>query len=201
VSLSARSSPGRAVRFSSNPFDHSPKPLDRVHDDSPGAGRDAGETHRTQQSQGQIPRGGQELGSVPAPHAAGVLAQRDVADVMQAVLDPPVAPVELQEAGRVGLLGLEAGDPIGHLDGVLIALPTFARDLVDLPHVLPEGSQIRRQFRGRDHRAPFASAVPLGDGRRAGAGRLTPAPFIGGNRPRPGRRWPRCRGARSVDSP
>ena len=112
-----------------------------------------------------------------------------------------MAPIKFQEAGRVGLFGVEAGDPIGHLDGMLIALPTFPRDLIDLPQIVPDGSQIRRQFRGCDYRTPFASAMSLVDGRRAGAGRLTQTLLIGGNSPRPGRKRSRYREATSVGSP
>lgn len=46
---------------------------------------------------------------------AGILAEGDVLGAVPAVLDPPMAALEREQACRVGDGGRQAGDALGHL--------------------------------------------------------------------------------------
>ena len=72
-----------------------------------------------------------------AGHAARVFPERDVSDVVQAVLDAPVPAPDLLERLRVCLLGCEAGDGVRRfVRGVAVFAPR-AVDAADLADARP----------------------------------------------------------------
>jgi len=66
-----------------------------------------------------------------------VLVEGAIADVVQAILDRPMLPIEFEQAGRVGLLRREAGDAKDGLAllGVVREVHAHALDARDLLNV------------------------------------------------------------------
>src|SRR5579871_5716841 len=79
---------------------------------------------------------------------AGILAQGDILDAMQAVLNLPVPPLELQQALGWGNLRREAGEAILHHLLALAFLGPGAPQAEDLGHARPV--QVVRQIGGGD---------------------------------------------------
>ncbi len=71
--------------------------------------RDAGSA---EQADGRIAERGQVLRAVARSHLTLILAPRHVADPMQAILDPPMAPPVLEQHRRVGPWTRHAGDGV-----------------------------------------------------------------------------------------
>lgn len=90
---------------------------------------------QTDEADGEVAQGGQDLGSEALAHAAAILVEGDVADPVQAVFDAPVAAVELDEALGGGLLWGQAGDEIGPLGGGTAFSVDGALDAGDLGEV------------------------------------------------------------------
>jgi hypothetical protein len=61
-----------------------------MHDDPPSRGDNTRESQGAKQSQHKIARRGQHLRGVLTADSTGVLTERDVADVVEPVLDGPV---------------------------------------------------------------------------------------------------------------
>jgi hypothetical protein len=124
--------------------------------------------------------------------AAAVFAERFIADVEHAILDRPMMAVEIQQAGRVGLVARHAGDAIDGLArgfafaGGTVGPRAFAGDAKDLSDAGPAERvlQVGVQRRGAGERPFLAATVPLGVGGRrvAFAGAFTLD--VGGKRPR-----------------
>ena len=64
---------------------------------------------------GQIAQRGHGLRSRACAQARTIFAKGDIAHIMQAVLDAPMAPRQIEEASRTGLDGGEVGDEVDHL--------------------------------------------------------------------------------------
>jgi hypothetical protein len=103
-----------------------------VHHDPPSCGDNAGKSQRTEQSQGKVTGRSQHLRGVVSADATRILTERHVTDVVQPVLDSPVASVQREQPLGVGSLGFEACDPVGHLDAVFPLFPPLASDLANL---------------------------------------------------------------------
>ena len=93
---------------------------------------------------GQIAQRGHGLRSRACAQARTIFAKGDIAQIMQAVLDAPMAPRQIEEASRTGLDGGEVGDEVDHL---LSRLARFAhrdraRQARHLTDQRPVGSQI-----------------------------------------------------------
>ena len=65
------------------------------------------------QTDGEAAQAGDVLGAVAGADAAAVLVIVPIEDVMAAVFDSPVAPVNFEQALGIGLLGGTAGDAVG----------------------------------------------------------------------------------------
>ena len=63
---------------------------------------------------GQIAQRGHGLRSRACAQASTIFAKGDIAHIMQAVLDAPMAPRQIEEASRTGLDGGEVGDEVDH---------------------------------------------------------------------------------------
>ncbi len=99
------------------------------------------------------------LRSLAGPHTAGVFPKRHVPDVVQAVFDPPVAAGEFKQAGGIGSIPREAGDPVGHFRCGLISDRAGAfesKDLLD-----PRPVQVAVEGGGAGELAGFDPAVAL----------------------------------------
>lgn len=66
------------------------------------------------------------MGSGTSTHSAGILAERDITPAVQAVLDPPVLPGQLEQLRGAGPLAAQAGDPEDHLGLQLLTDAAFA---------------------------------------------------------------------------
>lgn len=92
------------------------------------------EAGQTAEGDGEVVQAGHDRWTVADTDTRAVLAEGHVADIMGAVLDAPVAAVELQQAVRVSLLRRQTG----HEEDGLVALLTgfelgdFAFDATDL---------------------------------------------------------------------
>jgi hypothetical protein len=77
------------------------------------------------------------LGARAFANAAAVFIEGDVAHPVQAVFDGPMSTAQIQQAGRVGLLGGEAGDAVDGFGAPLFAeqLSGIALDTEDLADV------------------------------------------------------------------
>jgi hypothetical protein len=140
----------------------------------------------SRQPHDHVAQGTEHLGRRTAAGPAGVLSQAHIADVVQAVLDAPVAPLQRQQPRRVGLARPEAGDPVGDLQrraGAGRASPFDSEDL------RPLGPAARRGVGGdearRRQRPSLDPPVPFGQ-LAGGPSRLIPgAPLPGGKSPQP----------------
>jgi hypothetical protein len=65
-----------------------------------------------ERADGEVTQAGHDLRAGPGAQLGGVLGEGHVTDVVQAVLDRPVPPQEVGEAGRAGLGMGEAGDRV-----------------------------------------------------------------------------------------
>src|SRR6185437_10006406 len=74
--------------------------------------RDVRRASAVQQGNGEIAQSGEHLGSVPRPQLRAIFAEGDIAHVMQAVLNVPMAPYQGQEAFGTGLRGGKRGDEV-----------------------------------------------------------------------------------------
>jgi len=133
--------------------------------------------------------------------AASVFVKAYVTDVVEFVLDTPVATIEDEQPMGVGPLRFKAGDPVGDLDGVSTVFPPFASDLANLLKIGPSGPEVGRQFCRGDQRAALASAMPFVTDRGPRAGRSTLPLLVGGKPPRLRRKSLRCLVATSVGCP
>jgi hypothetical protein len=77
------------------------------------------------------------LGAGAFANAAAVFIEGDVAHPVQAVFDGPMSTAQIQQAGRVGLLGGEAGDAVDGFVAVFLAedFSGIALDTEDLADV------------------------------------------------------------------
>ena len=78
-----------------------------------GAARDVRPAAEAEQADRDVAHGGHDLGGRAGPDLGAVFVEGDVADVVGAVLDPPVAADERGDVGGVGLAGGQAADPVG----------------------------------------------------------------------------------------
>jgi hypothetical protein len=109
---------------------------------------------------GEVPAGGERAGSVACAGLGAVLVVGDVADVVDAVLDGPVAADEPVELCGVGLVGGEAGEEVGRLgrDQPVMQVAAFAVDADDLRGVVEQTVGCGRGRRGAVVDATVASA-------------------------------------------
>src|SRR4029453_13261671 len=75
-------------------------------------GGEGGWSGAAQRADGQVAQAGHDLRAGPGARLGGRLGEGDVAELMQAVLDRPVAPQEVGEPSGAGLAMGEAGDRV-----------------------------------------------------------------------------------------
>ena len=127
------------------------------------------------QVEGGVADRGERLGCRSGADPAVVLAERDVADVEQAVLDLPVVAGELQQAGCSDEGGIEAGDGVDHLARAAILQLADALDAADRLEARPRLIEAGRQLGAHLNAPDLDAAVALLD--RLGAdeiGGITP---------------------------
>jgi hypothetical protein len=134
--------------------------------------------------QDQIPQRRHDLSGVPFPNATGILLERDVTTIVQAVLDAPMLTVQLQEFRGVCAFTRQAGDAIDNLMFDFHANPSLAVKLKDLAAARP----ILRQVIGHPCRRPqgplLPPAVPFIDGGHLVETRGVKRDLSGGKSPR-----------------
>ena len=127
---------------------------------------------------GQIAQGGEHVGSGAGAERRAIFAKGDIADVMQAVLDVPVAPHQGQQALRAGLCRREGGDEI---HGLLAGLArSSGRDVsAEAPHLgdlrpARLGGQVGREVATQGQAPEFTTATVAveGLGLRRGRARI-----------------------------
>ena len=94
----------------------------------------AGGSH---QREADIAQRGEILRAVLGFRPAGVFAERDVADPVQAIFDAPVAAIQSEQIGGGRSLSREAGDGIGNLRRHASLLFDGAFDAADLREARP----------------------------------------------------------------
>lgn len=117
-----------------------------------------------QEADGEIPEGGHDAGSISGSNLGAIFIKGDIPDIIQAILDRPVAAVELQEAAGEGFLRGEAGNPIDCLFASLTALhfgelSLDGEDLADRRKL-----KVVIQLRAGPDPANFQAAMPFIDG-------------------------------------
>lgn len=117
-----------------------------------------------QEADGKIPKGGHDAGSVSGSNLRAIFIKGDIPDIIQAILDRPVAAVELQEAAGQGLVRSEAGHPIDCLFASLTAvhfgeLPMDTEDLANIRKL-----KVVIQLRAGPDLANFQAAMSFIDG-------------------------------------
>ena len=138
-------------------------------------GRDFLDAGEAEEAEGGIAEGGEVLGGVAGLHLALVLAEGDVADPVEPILDSPVIAPAGQEQRRIGALGRNAGDRVLDLDRLLA--PSGRRPLE--PADLSEAGPLKMLGQSRaDLQTPHDRAsVALLDG--AGFSERLPSPPLG----------------------
>ncbi len=86
----------------------------------------------SEQRDDSVAKGGQILWGVAFADAAGILIERDVADVVRTVFDAPVASPPSEQLGRTGLVAWYAGDRVVDFDRLLAVSLGGANDPADL---------------------------------------------------------------------
>ncbi len=100
----------------------------------------------------------QHLRARPDARPVTVLAHRNVADVTNTVLDPPMPAVPGQKRRRPGPRSRHAGDRVGHLAGRLAPLPHLGLNPADLRYLRPVEVAVEHR-RGRQRPALDSVAV------------------------------------------
>ena len=103
---------------------------------------DVGGSGSSEQADDEITAGSEGLRDRAAAHLRAILIEGDVADVMQAILDPPVTTGQREECPSIGLVRSEAGDVEANVDLGRDDLPAtddeaVALDATDLTEMGP----------------------------------------------------------------
>jgi hypothetical protein len=95
---------------------------------------DVGVACEAECADGEVAAGGEGAGAVAGEGLGSVFVPGDVADVVDAVLDAPVAADEVVHLGWAGLVGGEAGEVVGGFGGdrLVVEGAAFAVDPNDL---------------------------------------------------------------------
>ena len=122
------------------------------------SGGDVGGPESVEKSDGEVAAGRHDLRRVSRAHLRGVFGEGDIANVMEFVLDPPVAADEFQEALRLGFVFSKARDRIARLSRGLLA--PFLTPASDLDHLAQPGPvHILIHLRGGAEQAALVSAA------------------------------------------
>lgn len=140
--------------------------------------------------QNDVSQGRHQLSRVPFSDPAGILAERDVATRMQAILDTPMAAIEPQEPGRPGLRTRETGDPVSDLDFHLGTDASLTLDPEHLQTVHPITREVLRHPGRRGQGPLLPTAVPFIDLGEAVETLSTKFSLEGGKGPRWARQKP-----------
>jgi hypothetical protein len=122
------------------------------------------EAEAAQQGQGGIAQGGEHLRGVSGMGARLVLPVGDIAHVVQAVFDAPMATRESQQTRGVVSVGAEAGDGIDGFRAGLAAHDALARQAADLGDAAPGWGQMLGKAGGDLEAAGLDPAVAFLDG-------------------------------------
>lgn len=122
------------------------------------SGGDVGGPESVEKSDGEVAAGRHDLRRVSRAHLRGVFGEGNIANVMEFVLDPPVAADEFQEALRLGFVFSKARDRIARLSRGLLA--PFLTPASDLDHLAQPGPvHILIHLRGGAEQAALVSAA------------------------------------------
>jgi len=118
----------------------------------------------TQEADGEIPESGHDPRAVSGSDLGAIFIKGDIPDIIQAILDRPVAAVELQKAAGQSFLRGEAGNPIDYLFASLTAfhfgeLPLDDEDLAEVRKL-----KVVIQLGAGPDLANFQAAMPFIDG-------------------------------------
>ncbi|MCL4509027.1 MAG: hypothetical protein M1296_05835 [Chloroflexi bacterium] len=137
-------------------------------------GGDIATVTAAEQGDSEIAAGGEDLGRGAGADVAAILVKGDVADVMDLLLDAPMAPREGEQVRGVRAVAGEAGDGVGdlrlHLAGGLADAPPLDQaELLNVRPWLPEATDVAHadvlgRISERPEDAPFQAPV-LGLGR------------------------------------
>jgi hypothetical protein len=100
------------------------------------------------EGEGGVAEGGEDLRRMTGMSACLVFSTCHIADVVQAVLDPPVRTRQREQLSGTRLLRGETGDRVDGLNGFLAAHDPFPADAANLRHPGPERRQMRAQRGG-----------------------------------------------------
>lgn len=123
-----------------------------------------------EQGDGQVSKRSHDLGAISPADAAAVFIIGDIADIMEAVFNGPMASGQAHEAGRSGLLGAEAGNSIDGF-GAFFAGDEFGGMALDAKDLAGIGKgQVSGKFGAGPDVADFQPSMGFIDGgvRRGG---------------------------------
>jgi hypothetical protein len=142
------------------------------------------------------------LGSGTSAHSAGILAERDITPAVQAVLDPPVPPDQLEQLCGASSLAAQASDSEDHFSLQLLTNAAFALQPEHLPAAGPVWIQVLGQPSRRDKGAFLTPPMSLVDLRGPVAAGGSACTLEGGKgRPEARRRRPGCQPRGSAGFP
>ena len=90
-----------------------------------------------QEVEGEVAEGRQDHGARPGANAAVVLAEGHIADIEDAVLDPPMLSNQAEQRLGIGSIRRKGGDAVHGLGGGFTAQRSLTNQLVRLGHVRP----------------------------------------------------------------
>ncbi len=105
-------------------------------------GSDVRRAEAMNERDGEIAQGRHDLGGVASAQAGAIFSKADIAHIMGAVFDAPMASVEFQQACRTRLGGRKGGDEIDDLSRGVARFGHGAGELGHLRQMRPGGRQI-----------------------------------------------------------
>jgi hypothetical protein len=121
---------------------------------------DIGPAGEAEEADRDVSHGGHDLWGGAGPDLGSVFVEGDVADMVGAVLYSPVAAVEGQHVGGVGLAGGEAGDAVHGLVACAQWVAVQVEHLAgDRPGLVNAGEVQVRDVCGADDRPGLVTAV------------------------------------------
>lgn len=127
----------RASQKSGSRSEQPSESLTRLSGEATQLASDIGDVVQIHQGQHDGIENSQHLGHGIETHATSILAQRDIAAPVEAILHGPMCPVVAEQGLGRAALWRERGPAIGDFDTVLPLAGAFALHAKDLPHLTP----------------------------------------------------------------